>query len=156
MKNKIIIFINFLVLFIVFGFSVIQQENYQKQSGFYLKLTPVDPRSLLQGDYMELNYEICDRALEDIRKNNMSKGYINIKIDKNKIGQYISISEKPQNKNISAYFAYNGIKLDININSFMFQEGKGYIYSKAQYSEVVCIKNKLRLKKLLDKDFKSL
>ena len=68
MKNKIIVFINFLVLFIVFSFSVIQQENYQKQSGFYLKLAPVDPRSIIQGDYMELNYEICDRALKILKK----------------------------------------------------------------------------------------
>ena len=86
----------------------------------------------------------------------MSKGYINIEIDKNNIGRYISISEKPQDKNISVYFTYNGLEIDININSFMFQEGERDIYSKAQYSEVIYTKNRLKLKRLLDKNFKKL
>ena len=38
-------------------------------SYFYLELRPVDPRSLLQGDYMTLNYDILDQTTEFIYQN---------------------------------------------------------------------------------------
>lgn len=54
-----------------------QMMNYDAVSGrgnnnILLRLAPVDPRSLLQGDYMRLNYEvteIVDRELEAIYRN---------------------------------------------------------------------------------------
>lgn len=159
--KKILVAVNLLILAVAFGLSVIKQEKYIKQPVLYLKLAPVDPRSIMQGDYMVLNYEITDKALRDIRNGVfINKGYLNIKIDKNGVGEYTGISTAPvndDNKNmVSAYFTFNGMEIDININSYMFQEGDGEYYSKAEYAQVILVKNRLRLKKLTDKDFKVL
>jgi len=44
--------------------------------------------------------------------------------------------------------------MDIGVNSYLFQEGTGNRFQKAQYAEVIELKNgELRLKHLLDRNF---
>mgnify|MGYP000272680232 FL=1 len=68
--KKILLIINIVILFVVTGFSANKEESYKKlDSYFYLELAPVDPRSLLQGDYMTLNYDITDKVRDFIYNN---------------------------------------------------------------------------------------
>ena len=46
--------------------------------------------------------------------------------------------------------------MDINANSYLFQEGTGDKYQNARYSKVVLVGNNLRLIDLRDKDFKEI
>ena len=78
--KKIFVVLNLLLLMIVFGYSVIKEEKNLKKATFYIKTVPVDPRSLIQGDYMVLNYDIAESARMEI--GNIRKGYIRIKIKK--------------------------------------------------------------------------
>ncbi len=153
--KKIFVVLNLLLLMIVFGYSVIKEEKNLKRATFYIKTVPVDPRSLIQGDYMVLNYDIAESARMEI--GNIRKGYIRIKINDLKIAEFIRIDEEylpPSNNEISIQFQKNGSNIDIGVNSYLFQEGTGNKFQKAQYAEVIELKNgKLRLKNLLDKDF---
>ncbi|UYI78420.1 MAG: GDYXXLXY domain-containing protein [Fusobacterium varium] len=153
--KKIFVVLNLLLLMIVFGYSVIKEEKNLKKATFYIKTVPVDPRSLIQGDYMVLNYDIAASARMEI--GNIRKGYIRIKINDLKIAEFIRIDEEylpPSNNEISIQFQKNGSNIDIGVNSYLFQEGTGNKFQKAQYAEVIELKNgKLRLKNLLDKDF---
>ena len=68
--KKILLIINIIILFVITGFSSMKEENYKKlDSYFYLELAPVDPRSILQGDYMTLNYDITDKVSDFIYNN---------------------------------------------------------------------------------------
>ncbi|AVQ30020.1 GDYXXLXY domain-containing protein [Fusobacterium varium] len=153
--KKIFVVLNLLLLMIVFGYSVIKEEKNLKKATFYIKTVPVDPRSLIQGDYMVLNYDIAESARMEI--GNIRKGYIRIKINDLKIAEFIRIDEEylpPSNNEISIQFQKNGSNIDIGVNSYLFQEGTGNKFQKAQYAEVIELKNgKLRLKNLLDKNF---
>lgn len=153
--KKIFVVLNLLLLMIVFGYSVIKEEKNLKKATFYIKTVPVDPHSLIQGDYMVLNYDIAESARMEI--GNIRKGYIRIKINDLKIAEFIRIDEEylpPSNNEISIQFQKNGSNIDIGVNSYLFQEGTGNKFQKAQYAEVIELKNgKLRLKNLLDKDF---
>ena len=153
--KKIFVVLNLLLLMIVFGYSVIKEEKNLKKATFYIKTVPVDPRSLIQGDYMVLNYDIAESARMEI--GNIRKGYIRIKINDLKIAEFIRIDEEylpPSNNEISIQFQKNGSNIDIGVNSYLFQEGTVNKFQKAQYAEVIELKNgKLRLKNLLDKDF---
>lgn len=153
--KKIFVVLNLLLLMIVFGYSVIKEEKNLKKATFYIKTVPVDPRSLIQGDYVVLNYDIAESARMEI--GNIRKGYIRIKINDLKIAEFIRIDEEylpPSNNEISIQFQKNGSNIDIGVNSYLFQEGTGNKFQKAQYAEVIELKNgKLRLKNLLDKDF---
>ncbi len=154
--KKLFVVLNLILLIVVFGYSVIKEENNLKKNTFYIKTSPVDPRSLIQGDYMVLNYNITDSAR--IEAVNIRKGYIRIKINDLKIAEFIRVDKEympPSNNEISIQFQKNSSNIDIGVNSYLFQEGTGNKFQKAQYAEVIELKNgKLRLKSLLDKDFK--
>ena len=57
--SRILIIANLLLLLGYFNWSVFKKEQTLKDGQLVLlHLAPVDPRSLMQGDYMRLNYEI--------------------------------------------------------------------------------------------------
>ena len=135
-----------------------------------MELAPVDPRSLLQGDYMTLNYDITDKAQEIIfngiydskDENNkfldMRKGYIVVSLDENKVAKFVKLSKEKTDEKDLLFIAYktNGYDVNINVNSYLFQEGTGDKYEDARYSKVVLVGDKLRLVDLRDKDFKEI
>ena len=169
--KKILLIINIVILFVVTGFSANKEEGYKKSdSYFYLELAPVDPRSLLQGDYMTLNYDIIDKAQEIIfngiydskDENNefldMRKGYIVVSLDENKVAKFVKLSKEKTDEKDLLFIAFksDGFNVNINANSYLFQEGTGDKYENARYSKVVLVDNKLRLIDLRDKDFKEI
>lgn len=169
--KKILLIINIVILFVVTGFSANKEEGYKKSNSyFYLELAPVDPRSLLQGDYMTLNYDITDKAQEIIfngiydskDENNkfldMRKGYIVVSLDENKVAKFVKLSKEKTDEKDLLFIAFksDGFNVNINANSYLFQEGTGDKYENAHYSKVVLVDNKLRLIDLRDKDFKEI
>ena len=169
--KKILLIINIVILFVVTGFSANKEEGYKKSdSYFYLELAPVDPRSLLQGDYMTLNYDIIDKAQEIIfngiydskDENNkfldMRKGYIVVSLDENKVAKFVKLSKEKTDEKDLLFIAFksDGFNININANSYLFQEGTGDKYENARYSKVVLVGNNLRLIDLRDKDFKEI
>ena len=180
--KKILLIINIVILFVVTGFSANKEESYKKlDSYFYLELTPVDPRSLLQGDYMTLNYDITDKASDFIYNNrtyiydgeneneveeirelrklaDAKRAYIAVRLDKNRAARYVKITKEKTDEKDLLFIAYktDGFNVDINANSYLFQEGTGDKYQNARYSKVVLVGNNLRLIDLRDKDFKEI
>ena len=148
--KKILVLLNTIILIGIFGYFVKEEENNLKKKTFYIKTAPIDPRSLLQGDYMILNYEI----LEDVRKEGaeLKKGYIRVKINNLKVAEFLRIDEEynpSKNEEISILFHKNDSNIEIGVNSYLFQEGTGNKFQRAQYAEVIELKNgKLRLKSL--------
>lgn len=153
--KKILVVLNLLLLMIAFGYSVVKEERNLKQKTFYIKTAPVDPRSLIQGDYMILNYDITESARGEAR--NLRKGYIRVRLNNLKVAEFMEVSKEyfPSSDNeLSIQFRQNDSTIDIGVNSYLFQEGTGNRFQRAQYAEVIELKSgKLRLKHLLDKDF---
>lgn len=153
--KKILVVLNLLLLMIAFGYSVVKEERNLKQKTFYIKTAPIDPRSLIQGDYMILNYDITESARGEAR--NLRKGYIRVRLNNLKVAEFMKVSKEylPSSDNeLSIQFHQNDSTIDIGVNSYLFQEGAGNRFQRAQYAEVIELKNgKLRLKHLLDKDF---
>ena len=180
--KKILLIVNIIVLFVITGFSARKEESYKKSENyFYLELTPVDPRSLLQGDYMTLNYDITDKVSDFIYNNrtyiydgeneneveeirelrklaNAKKAYIAVRLDKDRVARYVKITKEKTDEKDLLFIAYktNGYNVNINVISYLFQEGTGDKYEEARYSKVVLVGNKLRLIDLRDKDFKEI
>ena len=185
--KKILIVVNIVLLFVITGFSAQKEESYKKlDSYFYLELRPVDPRSLLQGDYMTLNYDILDQTTEFIYQNKSydyyydsneedkkeeteqerekrelaeaKKAYIAIRLDGNKVAKFVKLTKEKTHEKDFLFVAYksDGYNVDINANSYLFQEGTGDKYENARYAKVVLVDNKLRLVDLRDKDFKEI
>ena len=133
MRRKILIVSSFLV-FLLFNYSIIKKERLiERGETVLLALAPVDPRSLMQGDYMRLRYEIEQKSQIP---SNEKRGYMVVTLDKNRVAQFRRFytgEELAQNEKLLHFHGngYGGIK--IVPDSFMFQEGHATVYGRAKY-----------------------
>lgn len=133
--KKAIIFVNLIVLLVFFNNSLLKKENLLSEGELILlELAPVDPRSLMQGDYMRLRYAISRNVNSDsIPK----RGFCVVKLDDKGVAQKVRLQEniKPINDNefSIAYTLGNWRRINIGAESFFFQEGEGEKYEKAKY-----------------------
>lgn len=132
MKN-IFFITSILFLFFTFNYGIYQKEKIKANGEtVFLELAPVDPRSLMQGDYMHLRYTI-ERHHQAQAK--AKHGYIVIGLDHNKVGTFKRLYDNGKleaNEKLLHYQNKNG-RLRIMPNSFMFQEGHRSLYAQAKY-----------------------
>ncbi len=133
----IIILLNLVILLVLFNDSIVEKENLISDGELILlELAPIDPRSLMQGDYMRLRYEISDNTNYD----SISKrGYCVVQLKPNGIARRVRIQngKTPLNDN-EHLIEYTSGKWSMNIGaeSFFFQEGEGEKYEKAKYGGI--------------------
>ena len=144
-----------------------------------LKIAPADPRSLMQGDYMVLNYAILSElqqsqfSSESNESNETTgidelspsgkKAYILVHLDKNHVATFCEAqSEIPTDfkhctPNVYLPIRYNGSwHPKLPSQDYFFAEGKGEHYAQAEYAEYRFKDGILLLARLLDKDLKGL
>ena len=139
-----------------------------------LKIVPVDPRSLMQGDYMSLSYAILndirakldepeDGVLTiDTKKKHPSKVYALIHQDEQGVATLCRVEDSLPNdfKDCAAdvYLPVNNFKWfpELPSQEYFFAEGKGQHYAQAEYAEYRFKNGILLLARLLDKDLKAL
>jgi uncharacterized membrane-anchored protein len=132
-----LIFLNLLIVVSYMMYAVCAKENtISKGTLALLELAPVDPRSLMQGDFMQLNYAISQQVSNqtpDLDK----RGYIVVTLDKNGLATYKrwQHSEEPngQDEYLIKYTKPDYRGISIGAESFFFQEGHGEKYEKAKY-----------------------
>ena len=133
----IIILVNLLLLLGYFNYSIAKKEELLSDGTLILlKLAPVDPRSLMQGDYMRLRYAISDSIeIDHISK----RGYCVVRLDSLGIAQRVRLQKGQTPKNGGEFLIeYTSGKWDINIGaeSFFFEEGQADKFFKAKYGGV--------------------
>lgn len=96
----------------------------------YMELRPVDPRSLMQGDYMVLRYALADQI--DYEEDGIYSVYLTVGDDK--VAVSVSSTPAPGTVAIKAR-KFNGA-VHFGAESFFFQEGQGRLYDKARYGEL--------------------
>jgi len=152
-----LILLNLVVVLMMFNLSIIDKESTLENGDLVLmKLAPVDPRSLMQGDYMRLDYEIT----RQIRSRNHSKrGYVVVERDEFGVAQLKRIQPNltpKSNKEFLIPYTSNGRSSQFNIGaeSYFFQEGTGKKYEAAKYGGLrLDKKGKSVLEGLYDKNF---
>lgn len=160
-KTSLFIVIAFVGLLGFFGYAVIQKEAILNKGRLVLlQLAPVDPRSLMQGDYMSLNYAIAQTS-ERFNDSIGSRGFVLLDIDKNGVGQLVRKTKaiEPTIENQVYIKFYNNRTWNYNIGaeSYFFQEGQAEKYEKALYGGLrIDNKGNSVLIGLFDKDFKQI
>ena len=134
----IIILINLIILLGLFNNSILQKEELLTDGQLVLlELAPVDPRSLMQGDYMRLRYAISD----NINSDSISKrGFCVVKLEENGIAKKVRIQENktPINDNefLIEYTSKKWSNINIGAESYFFQEGEADKYENAKYGGI--------------------
>ena len=130
----IIILVNLIVLLGLFTYSVVKKERTLSNGNLILlELAPVDPRSLMQGDYMILNYAIS----ENIETDSIPKrGFCVVKLAENGVAKKVRIQEERtplnQDEYLIKYHSQEWGAIYIGAESFFFQEGHAEKYEKAK------------------------
>jgi uncharacterized membrane-anchored protein len=135
----IVILLNLILLLGYFGYSMAQKEKLLREGELVLlELAPVDPRSLMQGDYMALRYRIAtdQREKEIISK----RGYCVVRIDSNGIATRVRFQEatspRHEGEFLINYTSPNQWTVNIGAESYFFQEGDAKKYEVAKYGGV--------------------
>jgi uncharacterized membrane-anchored protein len=102
-----------------------------------LQLRPVDPRSLIQGDYMELRYDQSAFPVGEVAKGLPRAGSVILTVDEDNVGRFNRIDDgTPLSAGeVRLRFKlrlYDG-ELRYGAESFFFQEGQAERYEAARY-----------------------
>lgn len=130
-KYKIVLAANLILVLAFFAFSVIQKETLMgKGTEVLLRLAPVDPRSLMQGDYMALDFEVTRKISYDSKS-----GYVVVKVGDDRVAEFVRVQD---GKNVNdreliiRYKRHKG-RLTIGADNYFFQEGSAKKFENAKY-----------------------
>ena len=109
----------------------------------YLELAPVDPRSLMQGDYMQLNYRIADEMSRHLPVLGPElvpgDGRVVVTLDPRSVASFARLAPTagggPALAENEAYLRYRvrAGRLKFASDAFFFQEGTAGAYETARY-----------------------
>jgi uncharacterized membrane-anchored protein len=128
-----------LAMLALVNFSITGKER-QLADGtvVYLELAPVDPRSLMQGDYMALRFKMANDALPAIKRSgSVADGRIVALLDERSIAAFRRLdggAPLAGREVLLRYRVRNG-ELKFATNAFFFQEGSARRYEGARYGE---------------------
>jgi uncharacterized membrane-anchored protein len=109
------------------NWNIVQKERLIEHGRVVLlQLAPVDPRSLMQGDYMALRFALERETRGKINQNQM----IILAVGENDVAQFSRIDDgqsalQPGEVRFRYYLP----------NAFFFEEGQGKAYAPARYGE---------------------
>ncbi|MDH5356397.1 MAG: GDYXXLXY domain-containing protein [Gammaproteobacteria bacterium] len=170
MQGKIALLSMLLILGAI-NWSIFGKEKHLSEGAIvYLQLAPVDPRSLMQGDYMALRFGIGDQVYRALPKSENSSrwrrntagpdGLVVVALDEKNIATYQRIHNDQQplsaNEMLLKYRVRNGV-VKFATNAFFFQEGQARVYQLARYGKFrVDNTGDLLLAAMYDKDLNML
>jgi uncharacterized membrane-anchored protein len=102
-----------------------------------LELRPVDPRSLMQGDYMILRYSADTFPDAETMKSLPRKGTIVISVDASGVGKFARLDDGTplarDDTRLQYKYLVNTGELRLGAESYFFQEGHADVYANAKY-----------------------
>jgi uncharacterized membrane-anchored protein len=169
MVKKIVLVATVFILGIV-NWSIMGKETHLAQGRIvYLELAPVDPRSLMQGDYMALRFKIANAVHQALPKADQyrgwrqavdaSDGYVVVRLDARQVGSFKGLDRNQalSGDELRLRFRVRSGEVKFATNAFFFQEGHADYYAPAKYGQFrVDDRGELLLVALYDKDLKRL
>jgi len=157
--RKLITIVTLVVVLVVVNFSIYNKEQLLTNGNVvFLKLAPVDPRSLMQGDYMALRFDIASKISKALTHKENHDGLATLNVDDSGIGTFLSIVDaKPRNDDTVVRFRQREGRIKIATNAYFFEEGSANQLEKAEYGQFrVNESGDLLLVSLVDKYLKPL
>lgn len=164
--NKVIAILGLIFALGMVNWSVYVKEQHLSHGEVVkLKLAPVDPRSLMQGDYMALRFELAQHirdALPKVASTDLwgsdiknAEAWVIVQLDENGLASFVGLDDGQEvhaGQRKLQYRVRDG-QVKFATNAFFFAEGSAELYEAAQYGEFrVNQKGEVLLTTLLDKD----
>ncbi len=142
-----------------------KQELIENGEVLLFKLAPVDPRSIMQGDYMRLRFDLANDIRErHLLKNNGKKtsnhhGFAVVEKGENKIVTFVELfhNQVLEQNQFMVPYKMRRYQVVFTTNAFYFQEGKASHFQKARYGQFrMSNSGEMLLVNMIDEKFKVL
>lgn len=136
--RKLVALIAGLAVLAIVNFGIHQREQLLTQGRVVLlELAPVDPRSLMQGDYMRLNFALADQAFPSGRRQPLADGRIVAALDARGVGRFRRFADgRPLARDeIALRYRVRSGQPNFATNAYFFEEGQAHAYESAAYGE---------------------
>ena len=149
MKSKLIVALTLFVILCLVNHAIWKKEQHLTHGEeVVLELAPVDPRSIMQGDYMALQFEVgrkVRRALlsvegEQAHEQSFNRlmaqdGYVIVKKDDSGVYRFVELYDgKPLNDDHKKLqFRARNQRVKFATNAFFFAEGQEPTFRDARY-----------------------
>ena len=137
-----------LLVLLVPNYAIVQKERLLEEGTvMLLELAPVDPRSLIQGDYMRLDYAVAQglsggRTRFDVEPTTPRvprDGHLVVRLDDGGVARFIRWhtdgTPVAPGEHLLQY-RRRGNTIRIATDAFYFQEGHAQRYERAKYGEL--------------------
>jgi len=120
------------------NYTVHQRERHLADGTVVLlELAPVDPRSLMQGDYMALRFAVADESFGRGPVEQARDGHIVVALDPRGVGSFVRHDDAAPTApgEVRLRYRIRNRQLKLATNAFFFQEGHAEHYEPARYGE---------------------
>jgi uncharacterized membrane-anchored protein len=136
--RKVVSLVAGLAVLVFVNLGICQREQLLTEGRVVLlELAPVDPRSLMQGDYMRLNFTLANQAFPLERRQTLADGQIVVALDAHGVGRFRRLADgqaRAPNEIALRYRVRNG-QPNFATNAYFFEEGQARAYESAAYGE---------------------
>jgi uncharacterized membrane-anchored protein len=131
LRDRILLVLGLVLILGIANYGIASRERLRSSGRtVFLELAPVDPRSLMQGDYMALRYQIEN-------SHPGARAYLVVAVDERNIGKLVPGASAPTGPNqirIRCRLRDDG-RPHIGANAYFFEEGTSRLYDLARYGE---------------------
>lgn len=171
MKRTIGIWFGLFFVLVGAGWNIWSNERILTEGQVVLlELAPMDPRSLMQGDFMSLNYALSNALRHKLARED---GYAVVRLDSRGVATLVRVQSEPlrpprsfsnqsntepsTSDEIAIRYRIRNRRPMIATNAFFFQEGHAAQFANARFGEFrVGSNGEPRLTALLDGDLERL
>ena len=138
MISRILLVSGAILVFGVVNWQIAANErNRVAGQPVLLALSPVDPRSLMQGDYMALNFDLSRQILATVFPKDRGMRVAVLALDDRRVGHFIRFDNGAQLKPEEVRFRVRlrDSSVWLGTNAFFFQEGDAARYAGARFGK---------------------
>ena len=135
--SRLLLAIGALLVLGAVNFSILGKEEIKRNGEVvYLDLAPIDPRSIMQGDYMALRFRLAQEIEASLQAGTQPReGEMRlapIVLDNRRVA---SLARRGATSTLSIRYRYRNGAVWLGTNAFFFEEGTDKRYAPARYGE---------------------
>jgi uncharacterized membrane-anchored protein len=145
-SNRILILVGAVLVLGAVNYSVLKKESIKREGEVvFLELAPVDPRSLMQGDYMALRFSLAEKINRQLSERLDTRdaaswiegqfSTIAVELDSRRIAEVKTVENSANNRELKLRYRIRNGQVWVGTNAFFFEEGTASRFESAKYGE---------------------
>ena len=165
-RSKFIAIMTVFIALIAINVNISKKQDLLKNGDKLLfSLAPADPRSLMQGDYMRIRFDIAaeiNQIVRDKYKNTKipaQQGFAIVEKGENDVAHFIKLDDGSSTLSDNQYlipYKFRNYRIVFTTNAFYFQEGRASHFQQAKYGEFRIKEGEMLLANMVNDKFEVL